>query len=256
MTFPPPQPAQSSIASSSDSRPPSRSSRAQQAVWGPPLQQSRPQRGLAPLATSNLTSNTLTNFGSNPRRAGAASSPDPQATVTSPLASSFSSVLSSAARLNGNRNSSNSSASPFTPIQTGSQQQASLQSGPNRSSPRPPSVTPSSAYHLASSTASATSQGGGGGSGGGGGGAATARGGFSPSLSSTNVSSPTNFSFDRSAIQGPASAIGSGGQSSLSKISTAQVLLLLDSISEKEGKAKWDSKAEQIRKVSSQLLLR
>jgi CCR4-NOT transcription complex subunit 1 len=35
----------------------------------------------------------------------------------------------------------------------------------------------------------------------------------------------------------------------LTKISVAQVLLLLDTITEKQGKAKWEVKAEQIKKV-------
>ena len=47
----------------------------------------------------------------------------------------------------------------------------------------------------------------------------------------------------------PVSASSGSGQSSLTKISVAQVLLLLDTISEKQGKAKWDIKAEQIKKV-------
>lgn len=252
MTFPLPNSAQSSIASSSDNSSVSRSGRSQSSVWGAPPQAPAPRRGLAPLATSNLDTGPASNFGLNSRRVGAASSPGPQNPVTSPLATTFSSVLTSSGRLYpGRQNSSNpsnpSSASPFTPLQAGSQQQP--QSGPNRSSPRPRTVTPNSSYYLASSAGTTTSQGGGGGSGGGGGAGTTRSAGFSPSLSGTNIASPTNFVFDRSAIPNSGSVSG-GGQSSLSKISTAQVLLLLDSISEKEGKAKWDSKAEQIRKVS------
>lgn len=255
MTFPLPSSAQSSIASGSDNSPASRSGRPQQSVWGVPPQGPAPRRGLTQLATSNLDQGQNSNLGLNSRRAGAASSPGPQSSVTSPSTTTFSSVLTSSNRLHpGRQNSSNpsnpSSASPFTPIQAGSQQQSSYQSGPSRSSPKPRTVTPNLSYYLASSTATNTSQGGGGGSGGGGGAATTRSAGFSPSLSGTNIASPTNFSFDRSAIQSSGSGSSGSGQSSLSKISTAQVLLLLDSISEKEGKAKWDSKAEQIRKVS------
>jgi CCR4-NOT transcription complex subunit 1 len=47
-----------------------------------------------------------------------------------------------------------------------------------------------------------------------------------------------------------------GGQSSVSKISVTQVLLLLDSFSDKDGKAKWESKADQIRKVFLACILR
>ncbi|OAP63421.1 hypothetical protein AYL99_02648 [Fonsecaea erecta] len=39
------------------------------------------------------------------------------------------------------------------------------------------------------------------------------------------------------------------GPSSLSKISATQILLLLDTISEREGKAKWDSKREKIQRL-------
>lgn len=254
MTFPFPNSAQSSIAPSSDNSSTLRSGRAQQSVWGAPPQAPAPRRGLAPLATSNLDSGPSSSFGLNSRRAGAASSPGPHNSATSPLATTFSSILTSSSRLYpGRHNSSNpsnpSSASPFTPLQAGSQQQPSQQSGVHRSSPRPRTVTPNSSYYLASSVATNTSQGGGGGSGGGGGAGTTRSAGFSPSLSGANIASPTSFSFDRSQIQSSVSGSGSG-QSSLSKISTAQVLLLLDTISEKEGKAKWDSKAEQIRKVS------
>jgi CCR4-NOT transcription complex subunit 1 len=57
------------------------------------------------------------------------------------------------------------------------------------------------------------------------------------------VNSPTGFA-DK-----PGSSISSG-QSSLAKISIAQVYLLLDSITDKEGKEKWETKAAQIHKVS------
>ncbi|KAI5286255.1 hypothetical protein KEM54_006931, partial [Ascosphaera aggregata] len=55
-----------------------------------------------------------------------------------------------------------------------------------------------------------------------------------------------------SSAAGPASASAapsSAPSSSLSKISVAQVFLLLDSITEKEGKEKWDAKAAQIHKL-------
>lgn len=39
------------------------------------------------------------------------------------------------------------------------------------------------------------------------------------------------------------------GPSSLSKISATQILLLLDTISEREGKAKWDAKADKIKRL-------
>src|ERR1700744_5584878 len=39
------------------------------------------------------------------------------------------------------------------------------------------------------------------------------------------------------------------GPSSLSKISATQILLLLDSISEREGKQKWEAKREKIQRL-------
>jgi len=66
---------------------------------------------------------------------------------------------------------------------------------------------------------------------------------FSPLLSGNTVNSPTGFASEK---QG--SSVGSS-QSSLAKISIAQVYLLLDSITDKEGKEKWETKAAQIHKV-------
>jgi CCR4-NOT transcription complex subunit 1 len=226
----------------------SRAARAQPTAWGLPFQQPLSRRGLAPLST-NLTSNSAP--GSSFRRATASSSPGTQNQPASPLGTTFSSVLTSSNRFGGSRNpsSGSSTSSPWSLFQAGSQQPSSSQLGQSLTSPRPRTLQSSS--HLASNTTPANpSQGGGGGSGGGGG-TSTSRGGgtFSPPLSGTNISSPTGFASDKSANLGSGTGPSATGQSSLSKISVAQVLLLLDSISEKEGKAKWESKADQIRKV-------
>ena len=247
MNFPPNPPI--SIASGSDNFINSRSVRPQQSVWGQQSSQTGSRRGLTPLFTSDLTSSSTVGA----RRPAASSSPGPYNSTTSPLASTFSSVLSSSNRPGGGRHTSSgsSSSSPFAAFQTGSQQLPSLQSGQSITSPRSRTITPLS--HLASPAASnPAAQGGGGGVGGGGagGGGASRSATYSPSLSGTNVGSPTAFAFDRSATLPSGASSATPGQSSLSKISVAQVLLLLDSISEKEGKAKWDSKADQIRKVS------
>lgn len=58
------------------------------------------------------------------------------------------------------------------------------------------------------------------------------------------MNSPTGFASDK-----PGSTNAHSSQSSLTKISIAQVFLLLDSITEKEGKEKWETKAAQIHKV-------
>lgn len=59
------------------------------------------------------------------------------------------------------------------------------------------------------------------------------------------MNSPTGFPSDK-----PGSAAAAhASQSSLTKISIAQVFLLLDSITEKEGREKWETKAAQIHKL-------
>lgn len=237
MTFPPPPPsAQSSIASSSDKTPTSRILRTQPSAWGQPGQQSGARRGLTPLSTNNLTSTS-----SQSRRPTSSNSPSQNPLATSPVAPTFSAVASSRG-LVGNRNSSSpSSASPFTSFQSGSHQQPAI------SSPRSRAITPSSASNLGSGvTPVYTTSGAGGGSGPGGGGGTSRSTPFTPSLSG-NISSPTAFSFDKAATVAPGL---NSANSNTAKITVAQVFLLLDSITEKEGKVKWESKAEQIRKVS------
>ncbi|KAJ5918931.1 CCR4-Not complex component N.t1.c1 C-terminal [Penicillium verhagenii] len=103
------------------------------------------------------------------------------------------------------------------------------------------SHTPSAGSYFASATGSVTGAGGSGG----GGGPGSSRGvAFSPLSSGTTVNSPTGFASDK-----PGSAAAHSSQSSLTKISIAQVFLLLDSITEKEGKEKWETKAAQIHKL-------
>ncbi|KAJ5748968.1 uncharacterized protein N7511_010664 [Penicillium nucicola] len=151
--------------------------------------------------------------------------------------SSFSAVLSSARGLSGG--SPKPTSSPFTSLQSGSQQHTTA-----LSSPKFRAHTPSIGSHLASATGSTP---GGGGTGGGGGGPGSSRGVFSPLSSGTTVNSPTGFASDKPGSA--ASAAAHSSQSSLTKISIAQVFLLLDSITEKEGKEKWETKAAQIHKL-------
>jgi CCR4-NOT transcription complex subunit 1 len=221
MTFPPPHPsAQSSIASGTDK---SSSTRTEIGAWGRSSSQSGIRRGLTPLAT-NLSSSAVPSTSARGLDAGpGASTP-----------SSFSAVLSSARALSGG--SPKPAPSPFTSLQSGSQQQAQ-----SLSSPKFRAHTPSSGSHFPSAAGPIPGSGGTGG----GGGPGSSRGvAFSPLSSGTTVNSPTGFASDK-----PGSAAHSS-QSSLTKISIAQVFLLLDSITEKEGKEKWETKAAQIHKVS------
>ncbi|KAJ5601469.1 CCR4-Not complex component N.t1.c1 C-terminal [Penicillium lagena] len=220
MTFPPPHhSAQSSIASGTDK---SSSSRPEIGAWGRSSSQSSVRRGLTPLAT-NLSSSAAPSASARGLDAG------PGVPTSSPLTSSFSAVLSSTRGLSSGRNAP----SPFTPLQPGSSQPSQ-----SISSPKSRAHTPSGGPHLAS-VGSIT---GGGGSGGGGGPGSSRSVAFSPLSSGTTVNSPTGF--DK-----PGSAAAHSSQSSLTKISIAQVFLLLDSITEKEGKEKWETKAAQIHKL-------
>ncbi|PGH17814.1 hypothetical protein AJ79_00955 [Helicocarpus griseus UAMH5409] len=242
MSFPPS--AQSSIASGTDKPSASRTARSHQSVWGSSASQSNVRRGLAPLSTNLSNSNAS---GSPPRRPTQSHSPAPSTSATSPLASTFSAVLTSSSRLSNSRNNPSPASTPasFSLQQTGGQQQ-SQQPGQTISSPKPRSLTPSSASHLATSTAPGGGSGGGGGGGGGGAGISRSAA-FSPLLTGTTINSPTGFSSEKA---GSAATSGANaGQSSLSKISVAQVFLLLDSINEKEGKEKWEAKAAQIHKL-------
>ncbi|CAI7658216.1 unnamed protein product [Penicillium pancosmium] len=219
MTFPPPHPsAQSSIASGTDK---SSSTRPEFGAWGRSTSQSGIRRGLTPLATN--ISSTVTSASSRGLDAGPG--------VSTP--SSFSAVLSSTRGLSGG--SPKPAPSPFTSLQSSSQQSQSL------SSPKFRAHTPSAGSHFTSATGSIT---GGGGSGGGGGPGSSRGVVFSPLSSGTTVNSPTGFASDK-----PGSAATHSSQSSLTKISIAQVFLLLDSITEKEGKEKWETKAAQIHKL-------
>lgn len=226
MTFTPPHPsAQSSIASGTEK---SSSTRTEIGAWGRSASQSGIRRGLTPL-TTNLSSTTS----AAPSR-GLDSGPG----VSTP--SSFSAVLSSTRGLSGS--SPKPAPSPFSSLQSGSQHSAQ-----SLSSPKFRAHTPSAGSHFASASGSIT---GGGGTGGGGGPGSTRAVAFSPLSSGTTVNSPIGFASDRS---GPTAAHSS--QSSLAKISIAQVYLLLDSITEKEGKEKWETKAVQIHKVNSQPII-
>ncbi|OQD76059.1 hypothetical protein PENDEC_c005G02410 [Penicillium decumbens] len=220
MTFPPPHhSAQSSIASGTDK---SSSTRPEIGAWGRSTSQSSIRRGLTPLAT-NLSSSNATSASARGFDTGPGVS----------TATSFSAVLSSTRGLSGG--SPKPAPSPFSSLQSGSQQSAQ-----SLSSPKFRAHTPSAGSYFASVTGSIPGVGGTGG----GGGPGSSRGvAFSPLSSGTTVNSPTGFASDK------AGSATHSSQSSLAKISIAQVYLLLDSITEKEGKEKWDTKAAQIHKL-------
>ena len=233
---PPPSGTQNSSISSQNQNSGVRPVRAQQSAWGPPAPGASSRRGLTPLAT------TLTSSSTDPARTKNTSSP-------SPFTSTFSSVLNSSAHNDNHRANLSSpfSSSPFPTLQSGSQQ------GPASQlllSPGSRTITPSSNTQTVSSAAGSTTAsqvGGGGGSAGGGSSGRSQT--FSPPLSQHSLTSPTANNFERAAFSGSALSPATSGQSSVSKIVATQIFLLLGSITEKEGRAKWDSQAEAIRKV-------
>ena len=252
MTFPPPPPsAHSSTASGTEKSSSSRFTRSQSSVWGVSVSQPGLHRRLTPLSTSSLSSNSTVVAPS--RRPPLSNSPGPAISSSTSFATSFSEILTQSNRLPVGRKppSPSTTPSPFASLQqSGLQQyQSTTQS---LTSPKSRALTPSSGSHLASTAGSIT---GGGGSGGGGGGPGSSSRGvaFSPLLSSTTINSPTGFSSEKSG-SGLVSGLNTS-QSSLTKISIAQVFLLLDSITEKEGKEKWETKVAQIHKVCSVSIL-
>lgn len=237
---------QSTLASGSDKSSQGRANRPPQSVWGQPITQAGTRRGLTPLATSNL--NASASVGS--RRAAASSSPGPPNNATSPTSQNFPPLVNPNSRLAGSRpgTSASSSPAPLPSLQSGARDQPSFASSKTVTSPRPRTITPLPQLAGTTSTTNyspgALGPGGGGGPGGG-----SRSGTYSPSPGGPNISSPTSFPSERPGNPPLSASSVSTSQSSLSKISVAQVLLLLDTISEKEGRAKWESKAEQIRKV-------
>ena len=232
----PPSVIQNSNPSSQNQSSGVRPVRAQQSAWGLPAPGAGTRRGLTPLSTT---------IGSSSGDLGRSK----DTSLPSPFTSTFSSVLNPSTQNDSSRSNHSSSfpTPPFPILRPGSQQG---QPGQLLSSPRSRAITPSSNAQSASSAAASTTAsqvGGGGGSGGGGGFARSQT--FSPPLSQYSLTSPTTNTFERSGFSGSTSSSAASGQSSVSKIVATQIFLLLGSITEKEGKTKWESQAEAIRKV-------
>lgn len=232
MTFRPSHPAaKDSNASNEDQSSGLRPVRGQQSAWGLPA----PRQGLTPLST------TLNSALDSPLSVRNSSSP-------SSFTSGFPPIVNPHAQVESPRsaNLSFSSRSSFPSLQSGSRQghpsQLSLASQSR-------AITPSSNPQSASSAAaSATaSQAGGGGSAGSGGSSRNQT--FSP----PPLTSPISNNFDRSTYSGRNPSSNSASQSSVSKIVDTQIFILLGSITEKEGKAKWEAQAKNLRQVRCNL---
>jgi CCR4-NOT transcription complex subunit 1 len=238
---------QSSFTSSSDQQDQSAQNRPPPSAWGQTFNSATNRRGLAPLATSNLSVAS----GSDTRRHPQPSETDSQLSATSPSATNFPPLLPTSSSRFGSRRptppASSQTNSPITILQPGGNQSFS---GRSITSPRSRTITPSQQTAGAAGTHQHT------GLGAGGGGGFARSGAYSPALSGPGVSSPTGFNFERSSSISSNPSSATGLQSSFAKISGTQVLLLLDTITEKKGKAEWEAKAEKIRKVwHAQVLL-
>ncbi|KAI9825613.1 MAG: hypothetical protein M1832_000957 [Thelocarpon impressellum] len=265
MTSPPPQPPQDSIASGKDKVSSGRRLAASQqqqhqtasAAAAPSSAPAQPAARRLVLTPISTTVGSAT-WGS-PSRAGSQASPrtaQPAASTASPFASSFSSVLNSSLRDGaGNRHNSSpaSAASPFPSLQSGSQQQ--LHAGQLLSSPRSRNITPSSQQRPPSSAAASSTTSQPGGAAGPGGVGGQPRGpafSHSPSYSQSNINSPSSPSSNANAAAAASSGSGSNTNNQagqLSKIVIAQVFLLLSTIKEDKDKTKWETQADQIRKL-------
>lgn len=219
-------------SSSSTSSPTSalRNARSQQSVWGSAAsQQQSVRRGPTPISTAPTTSG----------QANSTSSPSRNA--FSPTSSAFNAPLSQTGRQATSRHSSaSSSSSLFSPLAPSSQQPLP---GQLHTSSRSRNITSSGSPHLPSSAAglSSTAQGGVGG-GSGGGAARFAR--ASPSLSLSTTGSPISSSTQSSGLH---SAAASG---QLTSLVITQLNILLSTIKEDKDRAKWETQADKIWKVS------
>jgi CCR4-NOT transcription complex subunit 1 len=200
----------------------------QQFPWGSSSQH-QSGRLLTPISTVFTPSHRHSPSPSSPSRAG-----------FSPLTSTFPSLPPPSSRHVASRNSSvSSTSSPFSPSYAGQQPPSNQLLSATRSR----TIAPPTTSQLASSAAAlpTASQGGGGAPSSGGGTTKLAR--ASPSLSqSSAVGSPSTTTNPTSTPSGQ----------SLSKIVIAQIFLLLSqfgSIKEDKDKAKWETQADQIRKV-------
>jgi hypothetical protein len=234
----------SSSARSSDKQFKADSASTAHNVWAQLPRVSGSYSSLSPLATSNLPLPAAT---ADARRQSPRG--DNEA-FTSPSVTSFPPLsAASTSRLNSSRRPTpptpSQTRSPIHNIQAGAFHSTSAFANRSTNSPRSRAISP----QQSSGSASYSYQGPGAAGGGGGLSAGIRSGAYSPSLSGPGVSSPTGYHFERSASvsSNPSSAVGA--QSSFSKISATQVVLLVDTITEKKGLAEWDSKAEKIRKV-------
>lgn len=213
-------------------------------AWGQLPRVSGNRSSLSPLATSNLpTIAGTTDAQRHQPRGDSDSHASPSIANFPPLSAA------SATRLNSSRRPTpptpSQTHSPIHSLQAGAIHPSSSFAGRSLTSPLSRTISP----QQSAGGAFYAHQGPGAAGGGGGFSAGTRSGTYSPALSGAGIHSPTGYKFERSSSvsSNPSSAVS--GQSSLSKISATQVVLLVDTITEKKGPAEWETKADKIRKV-------
>jgi hypothetical protein len=215
-----------------------------QPVWGQLPRALNSRGSVTPLATSNpsLTAGTV-----ETRRY---QQPSDSTTHASSIANFPPLGANSTARFSSSRRSTPptpfQSSNPIQSLQAGAIQQSSSLNNIPLSSPRSRTISP---LQSASGSASFAHQGPG--AAGGGGGLATGlrSGAYSPSLTGSGVGSPIALKYERSPSVSSNPGSAASAQSSFSKISATQIVLLVDTITEKKGKADFESKLDKINQV-------
>ena len=232
---------QSSLNSASDQAEQPAQNRPARSAWGQTLNAASSRRGLAPLATSHLSALP----GPDTRRNPLQSDTESHVSASSPSATNFPPLLPTSSARFGSRRATpptlSQTNSPTTILQPGGTQSFSARS---ITSPRSRTLTPS---QQTSTSAAGVYQFPGPWAGGGGGFGRS--GAYSPALAGPSVSSPTGYNFERSSSISSNPSSATGLQSSFAKISATQVLLLVDTISDRKGRAEWEAKADKIRKA-------
>jgi CCR4-NOT transcription complex subunit 1 len=209
-------------------------------VWGQTSRGLTAQGTLPPLATSGLSSTSAFGQAWRPSSRGDLDSDASRITPGLPPVVSNASGRFTLSRRPTTPQSAHSQSSSNN-HQAGAIQQPNTFVGRPFTSPRSRAISPLSALGGAptwNNTGSGAAAGGGTSSGPRSGGL------YSPSIPGTGLNSPTSLKFERSP-----SISSNPNSSSASKISATQIVLLVDTITEKKGQLEWESKADKIRKL-------
>jgi hypothetical protein len=215
-----------------------------QPVWGQLPRVLNAQGSVTPLAISNLS------FAAGSTETRRYQQSSDTTTHASSIANFPPLGANTTARFSSSRRSTPptpfQSSNPIQNLQAGAIQHSSSLNNRPFSSPRSRTISP---LQSAGGSASFTHQGPGAAGGGGGFTSRPRSGAYSPSLTGSGVGSPTAPKYERSSSVSSNPGSATSAQSSFSKISATQIVLLVDTITEKKGKAEFESKVEKINKV-------